>query len=126
MDMDLIFFTLLPILCGVAVIGLIGWIAVQYIRAKRRWQQQAETPPQTCPAQVAAKQAVQGSRTVLSAVSPTSFDREQVTDHTVTFRLESGEERTFSVEEPVFRLVAVGDQGVLSFQGDRFLGFDRT
>lgn len=43
----------------------------------------------------------------------------------VTFEVQSGDRVELTVPRSEFGLLVVGDEGVLSFQGTRYLGFDR-
>ena len=43
----------------------------------------------------------------------------------ITFEVESGDRMELRVQRSEFGLLVVGDVGVLSFQGTRFLGFER-
>ena len=44
----------------------------------------------------------------------------------VTFQLENGERMEFSLSGRAYGLLAEGDRGFLTFQGTRYLSFDRT
>lgn len=48
------------------------------------------------------------------------------TDYYITFQTESGERIEFSVEDSEYGLLIEGDEGVLSYQGTRYLGFKRV
>ena len=43
----------------------------------------------------------------------------------ITFEVQSGDRMELSVPSSEFGLLIVGDEGVLSFQGTRYLGFER-
>lgn len=47
------------------------------------------------------------------------------TAHFVTFQVESGDRIEFSVSGSEYGQLAEGDQGKLTFQGTRYLGFER-
>ena len=48
------------------------------------------------------------------------------TDYYVTFEFESGDRQEFHISGSDYGMLAENDRGMLSFQGTRFLGFDRT
>lgn len=48
-----------------------------------------------------------------------------VTSYYVTFEFESGDRAELNVTRDEFGLLVVGDEGTLSFQGTRYLGFVR-
>lgn len=43
----------------------------------------------------------------------------------ITFEVQSGDRMELHVPSSEFGLLVVGDEGILSFQGTRFLGFER-
>ena len=44
----------------------------------------------------------------------------------ITFEVQSGDRMELKVPRNEFGLLVVGDEGTLSFQGTRYLGFERT
>ena len=48
------------------------------------------------------------------------------TTHFVTFQVESGDKIEFTVSGSEYAQLAAGDQGKLTFQGTRYLGFEKT
>lgn len=48
------------------------------------------------------------------------------TDYYVTFQVESGDRMELEVESRDFGMLVEGDKGKLTFQGSRFLGFERV
>ncbi len=51
--------------------------------------------------------------------------RHASTCYYVTFELDGGERTELSVFGSVYGMIAEGDEGMLTFQGTRFLGFER-
>lgn len=47
------------------------------------------------------------------------------TTYYVTFQVDSGDRMEFSVSGQEYGLLAEGDRGKLTFQGTRYLGFER-
>lgn len=47
------------------------------------------------------------------------------TSYYVTFEVQSGDRMELKVPRSEFGLLVEGDEGVLSFQGTRYLGFER-
>lgn len=47
------------------------------------------------------------------------------TSYYITFQVESGDRMEFLMDDNEYALLAEGDQGRLSFQGTRYLGFER-
>lgn len=48
------------------------------------------------------------------------------THHYITFELESGDRAEFSIPSSEYGLIIEGDRGKITFQGTRFLSFERT
>lgn len=53
------------------------------------------------------------------------FTNSSSTKYFVTFQVESGDRMELSVSGPEYGMLAEGDTGRLSFQGTRYLGFER-
>lgn len=64
---------------------------------------------------------VTGNVSTMNTVSGSTYTR-----YFVTFELESGRRLEFSVKDPEYAMLAEGDQGCLSWQGTRYLAFDRA
>ncbi len=47
------------------------------------------------------------------------------TSYYVTFEVESGSRMEFQIDGSQYGLIAEGDSGKLTFQGSRYLGFER-
>jgi len=93
------------------VLGIIVAVVVRGVAANRA---NNASPVVTVPAWLVAKrQAVVGG------------DRMTSTSYFVTFELDSGSRVEFLVDAPIYGQSAEGDFGSLSFQGTRFLWFQR-
>ena len=112
-----IFFSIFPI------IGMFFFIAFMIFRTflhnSRRWNADNAAPRLTVPARIVAKRADHsGFRHNMHAHSNTEYF--------ITFEVDSGDRMEFSMEGEDFGLLAEGDVGLLTFQGSRYLGFDRS
>ena len=54
------------------------------------------------------------------------YDTSTFTSYYVTFQVESGDRMEFEVDGSDYGLLMQGDIGKLSFQGTRYLGFERS
>ena len=54
------------------------------------------------------------------------YDTSTFTSYYVTFQVESGDRMEFEVDGSDYGLLVQGDIGKLSFQGTRYLGFERN
>lgn len=114
-------FEVMFVLIFVIVIGMFVFGAVSGIR---QWKKNNDSPRLTVDAQVVAK------RTDVTHHSAAHHDGMHSTGHTstwhyATFQVDSGDRMEFSVGGPEYGMLAEGDHGRLTFQGTRYLGFER-
>ncbi|MCZ2258148.1 DUF2500 domain-containing protein [Sporosarcina sp. G11-34] len=109
-------FTIVPIL----IIGVFIFII---IKGAAEWGSNNNAPKLTVPAKVVAK------RTSTSGGTHHSSDNMHSTTTTsyyVTFQFESEDRSEFSLSGSKYGMLAEGDTGMLTFQGTRYLGFERV
>ena len=105
---------------------ILGIILAAVVQGISRWNKNNHSPRLTADASVTSKREdvsihrhgmagdVTGSHTVTSS-----------TTYYVTFQFESGDRQEFCVSGTEYGMLAEGDRGKLSFQGTRYLGFER-
>lgn len=116
---------LMVVLIAVFAILLIGVIG----RGLWVWNRNNHSPQQTVGAQVVTKRMkVTGyGRTTMGYVSTMhDLGSSTRTRYFATFEIEDGRRVELCVNDREFSMLAEGDQGWLSFQGTRYLGFDRA
>lgn len=88
-----------------------------------RWKND-RSPETTVAATVAGKRehTARQAYCLTCAVQPS----EMVTTHYVTFRLNGGEQVELVVPGQEYACLMDGDSGMLTFQGTKYLGFERT
>ena len=97
----------------VSLLFFVVFIAI-IIRGIRQWNKNNHSPRLTVPACVVAKRMQM------------HHQRHHVsTDYFVTFQVESGDRIELSVSGTEYGMLIEGDNGRLSFQGTRYLGFER-
>lgn len=103
------------------VIGMFIFIAVKGIS---QWNKNNHSPRLTVPATVVAKRAnVSHHR----SHSNTEMHRSSYsTTYYVTFQVESGDRMELQMAGHEYGLLVEGDFGRLTFQGTRYLGFERN
>ena len=115
--------TVLIAVFAVLLIGAVG-------RGLYVWHKNNRSPRETANARVVTKRTKvsgHGGHTAvrnvsgMNAVSSSTYTR-----YFVTFELENGKRLEFSVKDPEYSMLAEGDRGRLSYQGTRYLGFERT
>ena len=105
-----------------------GVILFAVIRGILQWNKNNHSPRLTVDARIVSKRTdfrhhhtpVAGDASGAHGFTSTGY-----TDYYITFQVESGDRVEFSVDGREFGLLAEGDSGRLSFQGTRYLGFDR-
>lgn len=112
------FFSLFPVLFLMVFSLVFGLVLVVIIKEIRQWNKNNHSPRLTLVAQVVAKRVDMGRR---------RSNRNVVTSskYYATFEVESGDRMELVLPGQEYGLLAEGDWGRLSFQGTRFLGFDR-
>lgn len=105
----------------VLVIGLFIYAVVQAIARK---QKNDASPRLTVLARVVSRrqEVTHHARNMNDGVYHTS----STTRYFVTFQVESGDRLELELDGSDFGMLAEGDEGRLSFQGTRFLDFQRT
>ena len=116
-----IMFTLIFITVFVLIIFTI-------IRGIGEWNKNNQSPRLTVEASIVAKRTHVSRHTHHNAGDITGSHGTHMTSSTsyyVTFQVESGDRMELSVKSSEYGMLAEGDSGRLTFQGTRFLGFER-
>lgn len=111
-------FSILFILVFVIVLVIFGVIAVRGIR---QWNRNNHSP------RLCVEAAVVGKRTGISrhACSDDMAVHTTSTRYYATFQVESGDRMELEMRGDQYGLLVEGDRGKLTFQGNRYLGFER-
>ena len=113
---DAIFSFIFPIL----FLLFIGMFFFALISNLRTWNKNNHSPRLTVPATVVAK------RTEVSRHHTDNTMAHTFTTYYVTFQVESGDRMELTVCGSDYGMLVEGDIGKLSFQGTRYLGFERS
>ena len=108
----------------VCVCAVILFLIVKNIST---WNKNNHSPRLTVPATVVTKRTQVTQQQHANAGDPTGahgFSTTTSTSYYVTFQVESGDRMELRVSKSEYGLLAEGDQGNLSFQGTRYLGFE--
>ena len=110
-------FSIMRIMVPVMFVLVFGIIIVTMVRGVGEWNKNNHSPKLTVPVTVVAKRS--------------DVDRGIETMHTftsyyVTFQVESGDRMEFEVSDMEYGMLAEGDRGMLTFQGTRYLNFQRN
>lgn len=121
---DLMFSTLFPVMFILAF----GIIIYTMIGNVKTWNQNNHSPRLTVPAKVVAKRMNVSHHRHANAGDATGahgFTTTTDTVYYVTFEVESGDRMELHVRGSEYGMLVEGDVGNLSFQGTRYLGFER-
>ena len=110
-------FSIMRIMVPVIFVLVFGIIIVTMVRGVGEWNKNNQSPKLTVPATVVAKR---------SDVHRGIQTMHTFTSYYVTFQVESGDRMEFEVDGSDYGLLVEGDIGKLSFQGTRYLGFERN
>lgn len=107
------------------VFGLIlCTVVVTLIKGLKEWNNNNHSPRLTVPVTVVAKRADVTHHRHRGASDHHHYHTS--TSYYVTFEVESGDRMELQLEGHEYGLLVEGDKGKLSFQGTRYLGFERT
>jgi hypothetical protein len=111
-------FTIVPIF----MIGIFIFIVFIVIKGATEWSSNNNSPKLTVPAKVVTKRT---STSGGAHHSPDNTHSMTTTSYYATFQFESGDRTEFSLNGSQFGMLAGEDIGKLTFQGTRYLGFER-
>ncbi len=108
--------TVFPILFISVFVIVIGAFIMTAVRGVKEWSHNNQQPVLNVEASVVAKrQELHRHR-----------DGPSSTWHYVTFQVQSGDRMEFSLTGSEYGMLAEGDHGKLTFQGTRYLSFERA
>lgn len=111
-------------LFSLAFFMIFGMIIINLIQGIKEWNKNNHSPRLTVDAMVVAK------RNQVTNHHHNHGDAGMHTTHTttyyVTFQVESGDRIEFHVNGREYGILVEGDFGKLTFQGTRYLGFERS
>ncbi len=108
---------------------IIGIFIVTIVKGIGTWHKNNNSPQLTVNATVVTKRTSVSHNTHPNAGDPSGMHGMHSTSFTsyfVTFQVESGDRMEFSVAGTQYGMLAEGDCGKLTFQGTRYLSFQRS
>lgn len=114
-------FNLMSLMFPLMFLLVFGMIAFTIIQEIRRWNKNNKSPRLTVEAKIVEKRT-DYRRTRSGTNNMHSHSR---TDYYVTFEVESGDRMELELQGQEYGLLVEGDKGKLTFQGTRYLGFER-
>lgn len=122
-------FGLFQVMFVIVFIVVIGTFVVTAIRGIRQWSKNNQSPRLTVEATVAAKRtdvSVHHHGNAGDASGAHGYHTSSSTSYYVTFQVESGDRMELEMSGNEYGFLVEGDRGRLTFQGTRYLGFERT
>lgn len=122
MPFEGIMFNIVPVMIFIIFIIVFGTIIVRAIQGIGEWGKNNQSPQLTVSAKVIAKRTdvhyhnQNMNQNIASSSSTTYY---------VTFEVASGDRMEFKMQGSQYGMLIEGDQGELTFQGTRYLGFER-
>jgi len=117
-------FTIVPVIIMLGFIFVFGTIIVRSIQGLKQWKRNNESPVLTVDAKVVTKRADVHSYHHNTGTS-NMHHMSSSTTYYVTFEVASGDRLEFKVGGAEYGMLAENDIGRLTFQGTRYLGFER-
>lgn len=114
-------FGMIGVMSSLMFILVFGVFLVVFIKIIGQWSKNNKSPRLTVPATVVAK------RTNVSRhrSGTDHMHHHTSTSYYVTFQVDSGDRMELSMSGQEYGLLIEGDRGQLTFQGTRYLGFER-
>ena len=110
-------FSIMQVIMLLVFVLVLGSIIVTLIRGVGEWNKNNQSPKLTVHVTVVAKR---------SDVHRGIETMHTFTSYYVTFQVESGDRMEFEVSDMEYGMLAEGDSGELTFQGTRYLNFQRN
>ena len=117
-------FGMFNIMFTIVFILVIGTFVVMLVKGISEWNKNNHSPRLTVPATIIATRTNVSRHRHGGANSHHHYHTS--TTYYVTFQVESGDRMEFHISGQEYGLLIEGDHGNLSFQGTRYLGFERS
>lgn len=117
-------FGMFNIMFTIVFVLVIGTFVVILVKGISEWNKNNHSPRLTVPATIIAKRTNVSRHRHGGANG--HHHHHTSTTYYVTFQVESGDRMEFHISGQEYGLLIEGDHGNLSFQGTRYLGFERN
>ena len=125
-----ILFSVIPVIVVLGFILVFGLIIFRVVQGAKTWKKNNDSPVLTVLAKVVTKRSDVNyhhhNNNMTNNMPNNTMDMGySSTDYYVTFEVPSGDRMEFHVPDAEYGMVTEGDHGNLTFQGTRFLSFER-
>jgi len=115
-------FDVFGVMFTIVFLLIIGVFITVFVKGISQWNKNNHSPRLTVPATVVAKRANVSHH---HGGANNHHHHSSSTSYYVTFQVESGDRMELHMAGHEFGLLVEGDRGNLTFQGTRYLGFER-
>jgi len=119
-------FNIFPVFFMIAFLAILGLILYRVVQGARQWKRNNDSPVLTVDAKVVTKRTNVSHHNSSNMQNNTMDMGYSSTDYYATFEVQSGDRMELHLDGSEFGLLAEGDAGKLTFQGTRYLGFQRN
>ena len=118
-------FNIMGLFVSLMFVVVIGMFIATAVKGISQWNKNNHSPRLTVPVTVVAKRTNMSHHHHNHGGTGMHHTTHSTTYY-VTFQVESGDRMELNVTSSEFGLLVEGDRGMLSFQGTRYLGFERS
>lgn len=125
---DTMMFSFMDALFPIAFLVILGVFVFILVQNVRTWNRNNHSPRLSVHAKVVAKRqdtSFHHTPNAGDASGAHGFSTSSSTSYYATFQVDSGDRMELCVSGAEYGMLAEGDEGTLSFQGTRYLGFKR-
>jgi hypothetical protein len=116
-----VMFTVVSVIVTIGFIVVIGIVIARSVQAAGQWKRNNASPVLTVEAAVVTKR-----HDVRHHHHTGDTHHMSTTTYYATFEVHSGDRLEFEIRDTEYGQLAEGDRGTLTFQGTRYLGFERN
>ena len=118
------FFSWFGVMFTIVFVLIMGTLVVALVRGIFTWNKNNQAPRLTVDATIVTKR--EDVTYHHHHHEQAAYHMSTLTNYYVTFQVDSGDRMEFSVTGQEYGMMADGDEGKLTFQGTRFLAFERS
>jgi hypothetical protein len=119
-------FSIVPVIVIIGFAFVFGTIIMRSVQGAKQWQRNNESPVLTVDATVVAKRGDTHTYHHNTGMNNMHHDMSSSTTYYATFEVSSGDRIEFKVSDTEYGMLAEDDMGKVTFQGTRYLGFERN
>ncbi|MBP1754924.1 MAG: hypothetical protein H6Q59_1322 [Firmicutes bacterium] len=120
-----IMFAIIPVLVVLVFVLVFGIIIARFVQGAQQWKRNNDSPVLTVDAAVVTKRS-DVSYYHNDVGTDNMHHSSSSTTYYVTFEVASGDRMEFQTKDTEYGLLVEHDTGKLTFQGTRYLGFERS